>query len=227
MLAIWNESDSLIASRFISALETDIILTNTSGSDISVKLGLKDGNTSEPNYDNVRYTLRKYVTKFKEYTLEQDVTIPNHYGGDLEGTACNATSGAAISIIDVTESGTLAKLQVGVIIKHNCPADLDIYLKHENTCVELSTDNGSCHGDYGEPDYTLGWGAAVVFDDNAYNELPLDLPIWPGKYKPEGKLSDFYDLNIQGTWALYVFDDYTISNSSGTLRWWGLRLYYQ
>lgn len=157
------------------------------------------------------------LTRTAEHT--PNVSIPDA-GNSYSYCGLN---GGASDTITISKTGTIAKVQVGIIIEHTSISDLDIFIQHEDKCVELATDVGFFAQDYGDPT-NLDWSGAVIFDDSATSSIVWYSGGTTGIYKPEGTLSAFESEEMSGDWTIYVYDD--DSGTIGTLKWWGLRIYY-
>jgi uncharacterized repeat protein (TIGR01451 family) len=117
-------------------------------------------------------------------------------------------------------SGVISKVSVTLSnLSHTYPGDLDILLRGptNNYSVMLMSDAG---GGNAITDFTL------TFDDSATNTLPDRLEIQPGTYHPTdydsadllplpapagpypSTLDVFNGLNPNGTWSLFVYDDF-------------------
>ncbi|MEE8483767.1 MAG: proprotein convertase P-domain-containing protein, partial [Nitrospinota bacterium] len=138
-------------------------------------------------------------------TTADTTTYTSTYAGIA--IADNATTE---STLDVSDTGTVSSMTVGLTIQHNWDEDLDLYLvSPSGTSVELSIGNGS-RGDH----YT-----STVFSDSAITLITAASAPFTGTYQPEGSLSDFNSENINGTWTLRITDD-TPQNAGILVSWY-------
>ena len=115
------------------------------------------------------------------------------------------------SIIEITDAGTIADLDVSLDITHTWDSDLDVTLTSPaGTVVELFTDVG------GSGDNFIG----TFLDDEAGTAITNGGAPFTGRFTPEGFLGDFDNESITGTWTLSIFDD--ANGDSGTLDAWSL-----
>jgi len=115
------------------------------------------------------------------------------------------------STLVITDSGTIADLNVKLDISHSYIKDLDVFLiGPDMTRVELFTDVGGSGDSFSD----------TILDDEASSPVTQGSAPFAGSYKPEGKLSDFDGKNITGTWTLEVTDD--AGGDTGTLNSWCL-----
>lgn len=155
--------------------------------------------------------------------LISKVTLIDDGVGNL--TSCTPTFSHVTDTINIDNTGTLQDIQVGVIISASCTQDVDIYLEHQDACIELSTDNGSpYYHNYGETS-SLSWDSAVVFASTAEQDITFADHLTPGYYLPEGSFSKLVGKNVYGAWTIHLSDDEG-NNCPTYLLWWGLRLTY-
>lgn len=111
------------------------------------------------------------------------------------------------STINVTDNESITDLNVFVNLTHTFMADLDIYLIHGATTIQLFDQYGG-----GGDNLTN-----VLFDDEASSYIySVGAPFGPGLFKPGvGLLSSFDGMDIFGNWTLSIYDNYGID--SGTL----------
>lgn len=112
--------------------------------------------------------------------------------------------------IVVAPGGPISDVDVDVDIRHTFDGDLDIFVVHGGTTVELSTDNGG-NGD----NYT-----GTLFDDESAAPVTSGVAPFTGTFKPEGLLTHFDSLDKGGDWVLSVGDDAT--GDTGTILHWSL-----
>ncbi|MCI5162887.1 MAG: PEP-CTERM sorting domain-containing protein [Candidatus Electrothrix sp. AX5] len=116
------------------------------------------------------------------------------------------TSGNMSSTITVSENAFISDLNVFVDLTHTYMGDLDIFLEHNGTQVQLFNQDG-----YGGDNLT-----GVLFDDEA--NIAIDSwspPFGPGTFQTDsspdsGKsrlLSDFNTMNLSGDWQLLIVDN--------------------
>ncbi len=136
------------------------------------------------------------------------------------GGSATTCGGATIYVADeITTSGSnpINDVNVSIDISHSYVSDLDIFLKFvddtgTSRCVELSTDNGGSGNDFID----------TVFDDEAATAITSGSAPFTGDFRPEGTLSTFDGLSMNGTWTLYVNDD--VGMDAGILNDWSLRI---
>jgi len=133
-----------------------------------------------------------------------------HYdSNDVPKTIPDA--GTTTSTLDITDTGTIADLNVKLDISHNWDEDLDVFLiGPDGTRVELFTDVGADGKDFND----------TILDDEALLSITDGSAPFTGYFHPEGNLSDFDEKGITGTWTLEVTDD--TARISGTLNSWSL-----
>jgi subtilisin family serine protease/subtilisin-like proprotein convertase family protein len=115
------------------------------------------------------------------------------------------------SYLEITESLTVADLDVELDISHNYTSDLDVFLvAPDGTRVELFTDvgGGGSHFDN------------TTLDDEASENIKLAAAPFSGRFQPEGILADYDGFDAQGVWTLELHDDYR--PDPGTLNSWSL-----
>ncbi|NOR58664.1 MAG: hypothetical protein GQ474_09095, partial [Sulfurimonas sp.] len=96
-------------------------------------------------------------------------------------------------------------------LTHTRDADLDIYLRAPNgDHVKLTTDNGGSGDNF----------TNTTFDDEAGTSITSGTAPFTGTFRPEGDLSDFDGMDMEGTWTLVIRDD--ASWDIGTLDSWSL-----
>ncbi|MEM7453835.1 MAG: proprotein convertase P-domain-containing protein [Planctomycetota bacterium] len=145
-------------------------------------------------------------------TLQDTANITNireyPYSGPPVQFSDNTT---VIAEIDITDSGFVADIDVGLDITHTFDADLDFFLiSPDGTRVELFTDVG------GSGDNFVG----TILDDEASTPIVDGTAPFTGSFSPEGNLADFDGLNITGTWTLEMTDD--AGADTGQLDAWSL-----
>jgi len=116
-----------------------------------------------------------------------------------------------ISELEVSEFGQIIDLNVKVTITHGYAANLDVFLiAPDGARVELFTDVGGFGSDFID----------TVLDDQAAESVKDGRTPFTGSYRPEGSLDDLIGIDIHGTWALEVTDDW--SGDTGTVESWCL-----
>jgi subtilisin family serine protease/subtilisin-like proprotein convertase family protein len=117
----------------------------------------------------------------------------------------------ATSAFTIADSYPIADLNVLLDITHTYDADLDVFLiAPDGTRVQLFNDRGS-DGD--------NFTSTILDDEGATKVVEGSVP-FTGRYRPDGRLSDFDGMNVQGMWTLEVFDDN--SGDQGWLNSWSL-----
>ena len=220
-----NEEDEIIETSKTTLSSSSNSISSTSASTSSSSSSTTSSDTSTDSSTSTTSSTSS-STSSTGYTNSSGQAIPDNYSGGISGTKCEATGdGMLTSTINYLDTAIISKVQVGIIIEHDYAQDLDIYVKHADNCVELSTDNGdTTTNNYGDPS-NPSWDGAVIFDDEASTSITsvAGTNIDPGLYKPEESLSAFNGLNSYGPWILYIFDDLYLN--TGTLTWWAIRVY--
>ena len=97
-------------------------------------------------------------------------------------------------------------MNVRVNLTHTWNSDIDMSLRAPNgTLVLLSSDNGADGDNY----------TNTLFDDEALVSVVNGASPFNGTYRPEGLLSTFDGMPVDGSWRLEIFDDAT--QDTGTL----------
>lgn len=120
---------------------------------------------------------------------------------DISTVTSTLTVGSHFSITD---------LNLTLNINHTFDADLDIFLTHGSTTVELTSDNG------GGGDNFIN----TTFDDEAATAITAGAAPFAGSFRPEALLSLFDGSDAFGTWTLSITDD--LGADVGTLNSWSL-----
>jgi outer membrane autotransporter protein len=112
-----------------------------------------------------------------------------------------------IDTFTVSESGTIADLNVFIDLDHTWMHDLDIFLEHDAISVHLFNRFGGSLNDI----------QSVLFDDEAAASIDTGTPPYgPGSFQPSpGSLASFDGQDIQGVWSLRIVDN--VANDVGTL----------
>jgi len=139
-----------------------------------------------------------------------DIAIP---AGGVTIGGCGLV-GMAQDTIVVGAAGQITDVNVSVNIRHTWDADVQMFVEFSNhgtpICVELSTGNGGSTDNY----------TATTFDDEATTSITLGVPPFTGSFRPEGLLSAFDGVSMDGTWTLFVGDQ--VVADTGTLDSWSL-----
>nr|WP_320190743.1 C25 family cysteine peptidase [uncultured Desulfobacter sp.] len=226
-----NETVSSAPEKLILNFNENVDPSTVSVDNITLSYGeitsavLVDSNTIEYSLagllreNTVTYTLRKgslldeHGNAAPEYVgtfIIDDPLVDWFESTDIPKNILNQTT--VLSTIEVTESFTIGDLYIELDITHSNDTDLDVFLiGPDGTRIELFTDVG----ENGE-NFTGTW-----LDDSAEIKITNGKAPFDGRYKPEGKLSDFIGFNAIGTWTLEVTDDYCRSDE-GTLNSWSL-----
>jgi len=110
-------------------------------------------------------------------------------------------------------AGVMSDVDITLDITHTYDADLDIFLTGPGGVkVELTTDNG-----FGVANFSN-----TTFDDEAAISITAGAAPYAGRFRPEGKLSDFDGLSPNATWTLTIIDD--AGGDVGTLNSWSLTI---
>lgn len=155
-------------------------------------------------------TLNDACFPIVQVSSSPNLAIPD---GQDTGVPCNAI-GSAIDTITIASTDLVVDVDVTIDVTHSWDGDLQIYLGFEAggapICVELSTSNGG-----GGSDYT-----GTVFDDEATTPISLGAPPFSGSFQPEGLLSNFDGVPMNGDWTLYLSDNF--GADAGVLNTWEL-----
>ncbi|MFZ5484033.1 MAG: proprotein convertase P-domain-containing protein [Pseudomonadota bacterium] len=116
------------------------------------------------------------------------------------------------STLDFTSHFIITDVNLTMNLTHTWDADLDIFLAHGGTEVELTSDNGGSGNDY----------TNTTFDDEASTAITAGTAPFTGFFRPEQLLSVFDGMDAFGTWTLKIRDDQ--SGDSGTLHSWSLAI---
>ncbi|MFN7574587.1 MAG: S8 family serine peptidase, partial [Planctomycetota bacterium] len=116
-----------------------------------------------------------------------------------------------ISTLEITDSGTIADLDLSLDITHTWVSDLDVFLiAPDGTRVELFSDVGGSGDDF----------SGTYLDDEASTSIADGFAPFTGSFRPTGSLSVLDGLSITGTWTLEITDNFT--GDDGTLDAWSL-----
>jgi subtilisin-like proprotein convertase family protein len=131
--------------------------------------------------------------------------------GDVPRTILDNTT--LDSTTEITETGAVADVNVGLSLTHTYDGDLDIFLVGpDGTRVELSTDNGGTGENFTD----------TIFDDEAATPITSGSAPFTGSFQPEGSLADLDGVEAAGTWTLEITDD--AGGDTGELLAWSLVL---
>ena len=120
-------------------------------------------------------------------------------------------NGTTNSVLEIADSGPIGDIDVVVDISHSWAADLEAFLiSPDGTRIELFTNVGGGGENFSE----------TVLDNEAPLSITKGQAPFTGSYQPEGSLSDFYGMNITGTWILEISDIAT--GDFGDLNSWSL-----
>jgi len=116
-----------------------------------------------------------------------------------------------LSPITIADSGIIQDLNVKINLTHSYDNDLNIGLIAPNgTYISLAYHLGGGGNNYSD----------TVFDDEASMSISSGYAPFSGTFSPQGLLSTFDDLEMQGTWTLQIIDEVGID--SGYLYSWSL-----
>jgi hypothetical protein len=168
----------------------------------------------------------KFVTK----------TFTNGVGGQFGGVAATIPDGAGnqpqlvrsvIPVKGFPKRGNIKDVNVGVRANHPFDDDLEFYLVSPRGVLNLSSDNGSNHANYGSGAAACAGSVMTLFDSNS----PLSITTpgaapFAGSFAPEESLAT---LNGMGgkkvnntTWTLIASDDKPTDD--GQLFCWSLTI---
>lgn len=118
------------------------------------------------------------------------------------------TSGTTVSTMTVGGSGTITDLNLMVDITHTFTGDLEIYLEHGGTSVQVYDDDGGSSDDFD----------GTIFDDEAATPIADGTGPYAGSYIPFEALSAFDGMDLSGDWTLTIVDQ--LGGDLGTLHNW-------
>ena len=121
--------------------------------------------------------------------------------------------GAVNSTLNVTGMvGAVTDVDVTLDISHTYQSDLEVYLRSPTgRRVKLFAAVGNASDDF----------ANTTLDDEATTAIGNGTGRFSGRFKPEGRLSDFDGLDPNGVWTLEIED--TEINDQGTLNSWSVQ----
>ena len=115
------------------------------------------------------------------------------------------------STLEITDSGTIADLDLALDITHTWDSDLDVFLTApDGTRVELFSGVG------GSGDNFIG----TYLDDEASTSIADGAAPFTGSFRPLGSFGVLDGISITGTWTLEITDNFAGDN--GTLDAWSL-----
>ncbi len=115
------------------------------------------------------------------------------------------------SVINITDVGRIADLDLALDITHTYTSDLDLFLIAPNgTRIELFQDVG------GSGDNFTG----TYLDDEAVQSITQGTAPFTGSFRPVGSFANLDELGITGTWTLEIRDD--AGGDVGVLNSWSL-----
>lgn len=158
---------------------------------------IQDGNGRTSEADVTVTVVRKVMVG-----NQSEISIPD--GDPAEGV---------ISVLEVSQKGLMADVNVNLNITHANIEDLRIYLiSPAGTRIVL------CENPAGEGEGFVG----TVLDDGAETDLIDAGYPFTGAFRPLESLSDLNGEHIEGEWRLEVFDDAELD--TGGLLSWGLEI---
>ncbi len=171
----------------------------------------------------------------KKHSKPVTKTFTNGVGGQTGGVASAIPDGggqlpqlvrSTINVKGLPKRGNIQHVAVGIRANHPLDDDLEFYLVTPRGVLDLSSDNGSGHNDYGSGATSCA-GTMTVFDSNSPTSIATP-GAWPynGFFAPEESL---FRLNGLGgkkvnntTWTLIASDDQ--KGEQGTLFCWTLQI---
>ena len=106
--------------------------------------------------------------------------------------------GTITSTVQIAEALSIADIDVGIDITHTFDGDLDVFLVAPNgTRIELFTDVGGGGANF----------VRTILDDEASASIQTSGAPFTGRFRPEGQLAGFDNLETLGTWSLQITDD--------------------
>lgn len=114
----------------------------------------------------------------------------------------------------ISETGTIADINVKLDITHSYDQDICVYLRPPSGLglgrILLLSGVGGAGDNF----------RGTILDDEASRPLSLGSAPFVGSYKPAQTLSTLYGRNMSGTWTLQVYDD--VGRNVGRLNSWSL-----
>ena len=130
--------------------------------------------------------------------------VPKDIMGDMD----------TFSRLVISETGTIADINVKLDITHSYDQDISVYLRPPPSLglgrILLLSGVGSSGDNF----------RGTILDDEASKPLWLGSPPFVGSYRPAQKLSTLYGRNMSGTWTLQIYDD--VGRNTGRLNSWSL-----
>jgi hypothetical protein len=157
------------------------------------------------------------VTLLAEVRQYQAQDIPQRIPTVGDG-ANDGTGAPAFSIINVPDSASINHLQVLIDLDHTWVGDLEMFLHHNGTKVQLVSrvhnfGKDGIHGVFGHGGDNI---EDVLFDDLApFQILPTDDPPYgPGSFQPLQPLAIFAGTDVGGLWELEIRDHFPEDSGS-------------
>ncbi len=163
-----------------------------------------NGHYMVKGHDNYFFDVNKgnimigdYQTICSDYNNNSSVSIPDNDPNGITST------------IQVSDSYSISDLNVSVNISHTYIQDLKIKLTSP-TGTQVTLFNQNCSSQD---------NIVVTFDDDGAS-MDCGQMAAGNTYHPVGNLSDFNGENVNGTWTLFVSDNY--NGDTGTLNSWSI-----
>jgi subtilisin-like proprotein convertase family protein len=150
------------------------------------------------------------------------ISCTTYSSGDVPKGLPNGTT-SINSTLNVSGSGAIVDLNVGVNMSHAWVGDLSMSLAHGGTNVTIVDRPGVPASTYG----CSGDNIVATLDDGASsaveNQCASGSPTINGTFSPNQALSAFNGASGNGTWTLTVVDHYP-SADAGTLNAWSVQV---
>ena len=151
--------------------------------------------TSEGPVGGVDVSIERRAQVMGEYTGDGALPILDHQTLDVE--------------LEVTDSGEVGTVELGIRLNHTYDADLQISLVHpDGTTVSLASGVGSWRNDFGEGAADCS-GTLTVFADDADTAIDSGTAPFAGRHRPTDALSAFAGKSALGTWTLRIHDQWS------------------
>ncbi|MEE3212813.1 MAG: S8 family serine peptidase, partial [Actinomycetota bacterium] len=150
------------------------------------------GWTSEGPVGSVDVSIERRAQVVSEFAGDDALPILDHQTLDIG--------------LEVTDTGEVGTVELGIRLDHTYDADLQISLIHpDGTTVSLASGAGSWRNDFGEGAADCS-GTLTVFADDADTAIDSGTAPFAGRFRPADALSAFTGKSGLGTWTLRIHD---------------------
>jgi subtilisin-like proprotein convertase family protein len=228
-----HAAPTTVATGVLSAITPDVIVAQPSAAWPTIAAG--QSATNSPPFQVVlpaaascdssaQLTLGMTTTPGGSFQIPLQVPVGSKSSADPFKTITPTTGITSTVMFNGTGSGPVNDLEVRISkLRHTWVGDLVMTLRSPaGTTVTLMNRPGAGNEGASGDDFT-----DLVLDDDAatpIDSIPATNPPggYTGRFRPDGRLSDFDGQDRQGTWTLTVIDAFA-GDDSGTLYSWGLR----